>query len=344
MRKILFGIVGFTTLLASCGGDDRPRGIGDSCTSNGDCASGLCLEAGAAGATAQDGGRVCGAACTGTSGWEAQEQRECPIGSVCVQRTCRAGCQGECGTMVPVPPGTFRMGCAREAGCPATEAPAHDVAVPLFEIDRYEVTVAEYARCVAEKAADLQCSPPTATYGLCNWRSGREPHPMNCVTWAQARRYCEWAGKRLCTEAEWEKAARGTDGRMFPWGDQPPTCDRAIVDQDGEWGCGRETTWAVGSRRAGASPVGALDLSGNVWEWVEDWYYPTHEGAAADGSARTPPATPAEAPPPAPVRVAKGGSFATLDDGLHASGRTSRDAESSNVVLGFRCCRTPATP
>jgi len=174
--------------------------------------------------------------------------------------------------MVSVPGGSFRMGCNERVDleCFKNEKPARDVEVAAFSIDKTEVTVSAYQNCVNAG----RCSEPgTGIFGAgsCNWGAPvREQHPINCVDWHQALAYCEWAGKRLPTEAEWEKAARGTDGRKYPWGNGAPSCDKAIFS-----GCGSGTQ-AVGDRSSGASPYGALDMSGNVYEWTAGEYAEGH--------------------------------------------------------------------
>jgi formylglycine-generating enzyme required for sulfatase activity len=141
-----------------------------------------------------------------------------------------------------------------------------------FYIDRTEVTVADYARCVAA----LGCAPPDLEQcqpeELSNWRQPeRSRHPMNCVRWEQAVAYCAWRGLRLPTHFEWEKAARAHDGRLYPWGDEPAHCELAVMaETEGATGCGTGTTAEVGSRPDGASPYGVLDMAGNVSEWTGD--------------------------------------------------------------------------
>ena len=100
-------------------------------------------------------------------------------------------------------------------------------------------------------------------------------YPVVNVTNDMARTYCSWTGKRLCTEAAWEKAARGTEGRRYPWGNEPASCDRAVMHDGGD-GCGTGTSYPVGSKPLGASPYGALDMAGNVSEWVKDFYSPSY--------------------------------------------------------------------
>jgi formylglycine-generating enzyme required for sulfatase activity len=154
------------------------------------------------------------------------------------------------------------------------------VEVPAFWIDKTEVTVDQYGKCVQVGS----CENP-GSGGDCNWNKvGRGTHPINCVNWDQANKYCEWAGKRLPTEHEWEKAARGTDGGTYPWGNSEVSsanpvvniCDANCYVFPGAVGMrklayyddGYAATAPVGSYPAGASPFGSLDMAGNVSEWL----------------------------------------------------------------------------
>jgi len=196
--------------------------------------------------------------------------------------------------MVAVPAGKFFRGCNEEVDfeCLPDEKPGRYEEVAAFRIDVKEVTVAQYARCVAEKKCTTD-GLTSAFFGgkdqpeyseFCNWeKKGREKHPINCVTWKQADAFCTWAGKRLPTESEWERAARGTDGRKYPWGDEHPIgrqlaniADESARKRFPEWTStrgyndGHVGTAPVGSYPDGVTPAGTLDMIGNVWEWTAD--------------------------------------------------------------------------
>jgi formylglycine-generating enzyme required for sulfatase activity len=159
--------------------------------------------------------------------------------------------------MVLVPAGEFIMG---SLDGDADESPAHRVSVRAFYIDKFEVTHASYAKFVAATGykAPIDWVGGTVSPRLSN-------HPVVNVAFADAEAYARWAGKRLPTEVEWERAARGTDGRMFPWGDSTTTSSA--------WGeFGKEHTWPVGSFTNDVSACGAMDMGGNVWEWTSSWY------------------------------------------------------------------------
>jgi len=196
--------------------------------------------------------------------------------------------------MVEVPAGRFFRGCNEEVDteCLPDEKPGRFEELPAFRIDVREVSVAQYAKCVAAKACTTD-GLEEAFFGgkvqpeyseFCNWgKKGREKHPINCITWKQAESFCTWAGKRLPTEAEWERAARGTDGRKFPWGNEHPiglqlanVADESARKRFPEWTAtrgyndGYVGTAPVGSFPVGVSPAGTLDMVGNVWEWTAD--------------------------------------------------------------------------
>ena len=178
--------------------------------------------------------------------------------------------------LVPIPAGAFMMGS--DTG-PADERPAHRVEVAAFSIDRTPVTNAQAAEFLNAKGAQgpkgeewYQDDDNDARVHKKGDRwvadAGAENHPVLEFSWFGAREYCAWVGKRLPTEAEWEKAARGTDGRRYPWGNAPPDRDPGAVRRRMGWnGAGWKTP-------AGASPYGVLDLSGNAWEWVSSLYRP----------------------------------------------------------------------
>ena len=143
------------------------------------------------------------------------------------------------------------------------------VSLGAFEISKTEVTVAQYRACVDAGA----CTAPNdkSVIKACNWgHSGRDNHPVNCVDWNQATTFARWAGGRLPTGEEWTYAATsGGQSWEYPWGNEPATCDRAIMDDGGD-GCGQDRTWPVCSKPAGNSKQGVCDLAGNVWEWTDD--------------------------------------------------------------------------
>ena len=190
------------------------------------------------------------------------------------------------GQMVNVPAGDFLMGSDRER---QDERPQRHVYLDAFEIDRFEVTNAQYQRFVEGTG---QAPPPQWQNGRCP--QGQEDYPVVGVSWSEADAYCRWAGKRLPTEAEWEKACRGTDGRTYPWGNRwdperlnvdltrhlPKTVGDEIFSWQDAWallpeGAASDTQprlQPVGSFPTGASPNGMLDAGGNASEWVADWY------------------------------------------------------------------------
>jgi len=275
----------------------------------------------------------------------------CPEGTICIWGTGR--CETE---MVTVPAGPFKMGCwgVDEDGDPVQckaapgsglypSNPAHDVDVPAFEIDRGGVSVIDYLECMAVSVCDLPMG-----VGLYEnpWKpTGLPPEilfdPVVGVGWSQAEAYCTWRGKRLCTEAEWEKAGRGTDGRIYPWGAAKFTCKYAVgycILDDPEYdcweggfitnpncrpGCGTgRLTMPVGARPLDLSPYAVYDMASNGDDWVMDYFHFDYQGAPVDGSAWLLPAT--------DERVAR-------RDTLYIRSHFNQNYAQSTTAI--RCCR-----
>ena len=207
------------------------------------------------------------------------------------------------------------------------EKPAHRVTLSAFYLDKHEVTVREYQRCVAAGKCVAVDDAGTLFSGKhCNGtRRDRQEHPINCLPWDYAVKYCEWVDKRLPTEAEWEYSARGTAGRTFPWGEEKPTASRAVVEGLVLNG----NTAPVCSKPAGNTPEGVCDLAGNVWEWVSDWYAPYSSDAQTDPRG----------PERGTERVYRGGTFSESGS-VRASLRDKVDPDLlGNLMFGFRCAR-----
>ncbi len=247
-----------------------------------------------------------------------------------------------------VPAGSFLMGApAGEADSSENERPVHEVTFASgFFVMKYEVVVTPHLAC---EAAGRCTTPSTADWDGYGWglnraTNGRQNHPQNGLTWQQARDFCAWAapGGRLPSEAEWEYAAAGPVHRKYPWGNTPePTCDHAVFDLDGSvtrpFGCdacttaGCSGTQPVGARPAGASWVGAMDMSGNVWEWCEDWHHENYTGAPVDGSAWV--------NPPSAYRVLRGGSFAHGASYVRSAKHDGAPPADRIAHRGARCVR-----
>ena len=255
--------------------------------------------------------------------------------------------------MVAIPGGILAMGSER--GEPV-ERPVHRVRVSPFSIDSFEVTNAEFARFVA--ATGHRTDPERSGLGWhwdgqwrevrgADWRhphgpgssiEGLERHPVVQVSWNDARAYCLWQDKRLPTEAEWERAARGEGGRVYPWGDAPPregARRRASYGSDdccrADAGDGYRFTAPVGSFPAGRSPFGVEDMAGNVWEWVEDWFDPAFYGRSPDTDPgnRTPTSR----------KVIRGGGWGNDARGLRATLRHANPPDIGLSMVGIRCAR-----
>jgi formylglycine-generating enzyme required for sulfatase activity len=250
--------------------------------------------------------------------------------------------------MVHVPAGEFIMGSPQGEGSD-DEHPQHTVYLDAFYIDKYEVTNAQFAQFLNEQGNQeedgvtwLDIEDPdcriTERGGQYQPKSGYSDHPVNEVSWYGARAYCEWAGKRLPTEAEWEKAARGTDGRTYPWGNafdgsRVNFCDRNCEYDWKDTGAddGYARTAPVGSYPAGASPHRALDMAGNVCQWVADWYDTGYYANSPESNPR--------GPASGDYRVIRGSSW--YDDAAYvrAAYRYRDYPDATDHSVGFRCAR-----
>jgi formylglycine-generating enzyme required for sulfatase activity len=222
---------------------------------------------------------------------------------------------------VALPGGLYSMGSDRWPDA----KPVHQVAIKPFEMAKAPVTNKQYQACVADGACvalSTQCA--TAPF------IGAD-QPVVCVTWDMAAAFAHWAGGRLPSEAEWEYAARsGGKKRSYPWGDEPPDCDRAVLNAGG-YGCGRKASWPVCSKPKGNTRQGLCDMAGEVYEWTQDAYHESYDGAPSDGRAWDEPAP--------KHRVVRGGSWSRTADYLPASLRGAAVPTNANVTLGFRPVR-----
>ena len=240
--------------------------------------------------------------------------------------------------MVPVPAGEFRMGSTEEdiavamqlcPQCPeesfTRETPPHVVHLEAFYIDRHEVTTAEYAEFL--KVTKRQAPD--------HWDEGSQSKhaqmPVIGVTWEDAGEYCKAKGKRLPTEAEWEKAARGIDGRRYPWGNDRANLSWANFDKCCIWS-GYGLLTAVGSLEKGASPYGAHDMAGNAREWVQDWYDERYY-------VSSPKKNPA-GPDKGTEKVVRGGGWISLANGVRTTAREKRDPAARSTSVGIRCAKS----
>jgi formylglycine-generating enzyme required for sulfatase activity len=260
--------------------------------------------------------------------------------------------------MVYVPAGKFAMGAAPDSAgkVPTSEGPEHEVSLPAFWIDRTEVTNAMFARFVSQAGYTPQAKAhyvfdfakgEWALTAGADWQhprgpdssiKGLEQHPVIQVFWEDAKAYCTWAGRRLPTEAEWEKAARGVDSRRYPWGSERVSATRLnfadVNVSELSWARlteddGYRFTAPVGSYPDGASPYGALDMVGNAWEWVSDFF---NEAYYQRSPAKNP-----QGPDTGEQRVIRGGSWLGDYADVRASARRSTSPYTASDELGFRC-------
>ncbi len=238
-----------------------------------------------------------------------------------------------------IPDGSFQMG-GLDAKNEPDELPPHKVTISAFWMDKFEVTTGMYKLCVEAGSCDLPTSFASEQHEKYFNNEEYADYPVVFVSWGNAADYCTWAGKRLPTEAEWEYAARGTDFRTFPWGDQRPDSSYANFNRN------INDVTRVGSFPAGASPFGVLDMSGNVWEWVSDFYGSEAYNQAAGAN----PTGPMAAVGGGERHVIRGGSYQDVEDDIRLSNRgfasgpdLEADMDSPEYIgeasskIGFRC-------
>ena len=262
------------------------------------------------------------------------------------QQICKNGKwvdEGDCVSgSAAIPAASFKMGCDKdlEGECPEDAVPVHEVALSSYVMDKFEVPVELFELCMAENVCtnDDPEKPhyrTSAEFDKCNiGNPDRKNHPANCVTWYGAKAYCEWLGKRLPTEAEWENAAKSGRVQIYPWGNNPAaSCDNTVMKGEAN-GCGSNTTSPIGSKASGISEHGIFDLSGNVSEYTEDWYekkfYSTEEASLQDTQG------PAE-PEKDKYKVIRGGSYIYGENHARSSFRGSAKLDAMDTDFGFRC-------
>ena len=239
-------------------------------------------------------------------------------------------------TLLYVPAGEFTMGSDADdaltecqkimSNCQrdwfTDEEPPHSVILDALWIDQTEVTVRMYYICVEAGICKEPTSKISTTRSSYYRNAEFDNYPVIYVDWNMAKTYCEWVDRRLPTEAEWEKAARGIDRRVYPWGDE---IDETFANYSSNIG----DTTAVGSYENGKSFYGAYDMAGNVWEWVSDWYSETYY-------ASSPTSNPL-GPDSGQYRVLRGGSWGLNVNGVRSSNRQGFPPHLTQVIIGFRC-------
>jgi len=240
--------------------------------------------------------------------------------------------------MVLIPAGPFLMGAVIEndrAWGDPDEEPVHEVNLSAYWIDRYEVTAGDFAQFLnrhpKESSRYIEMGKAVTIEnfdGKYRARSGLERYPVNRVSWVGADAYCRWLGKRLPTEAEWEKAARGTDERLFPWGNEYPNNSLTTFRRKfSKWGF--KAMEPVNSMARGQSPYGLHHMAGNVWEWVHDGYDP---GYYANSPAKDP-----KGPASSTSRVLRGGNWYYKAYYMRTTYRFNEHPGKFKIWQGFRC-------
>ena len=287
-------------------------------------------------------GKQCGEDGCGGSCGECGPEQECTGTGQCID-----------GQTLGIPAGPFWMGCNEtlDEHCLAAEYPYHEVTTAAYDIDLAEVTNQDFATflnshgedcsgqaCFVADNPDVQVKKVGDSWTA---DAGKENHPIGKATWFGANEYCSWAGRRLCTEAEWEKAARGgcelysdcqAESIIYPWGGISASCSEGNF-----FGCGGEPV-AVGSYDLGASPYGVMDMAGNVFEWTADCWHETYDGAPTNGEEWSDNCL--------ADRVMRGSSFFTLDYSVSRTSYRGHGTPSYGTenFVGFRCCHSTCAP
>jgi formylglycine-generating enzyme required for sulfatase activity len=223
--------------------------------------------------------------------------------------------------MVRIPGGRFTMGSSEKTS-PPNERPSRVAMTTPFWLDKTEVTVAMYRACVDRGA----CQRTARTSAGCTYDSGEPSYPINCVSWNQATAYCAAVGKRLPREVEWEAAARGPSPIRYPWGGAATSCGMAatLASDRTQRSCSGNHPAKVGAHGGGASPFGVVDMSGNVEEWVSDWYSESvSEASPRAGSSH----------------VLRGGGWLSYPSMARTTSRNWGSALEAGPNVGFRCAR-----
>lgn len=329
--------------------DDVPDGTrcdedGLACNGTAECRSGACVEKAAVACPASDNPCISEVRCDEVSGGTcievlADDGSPCEVTGVPESHCSRGACVPR--GMVYIGAGAFTMGCLA-GDCSADNQPSHAVTLSAYAIDRTEVTEAEYRACQDDPRPERACE---ARDGVVADIDGGGERPAAFLDWSRAKAVCEYQGKRLCTEAEWERAARGVAaGRRYPWGEADPSCELAnFWAGSGSAGCDSGGSFAVGSLPDGASADGVLDMAGNVAEWVFDAY--RVDAYSREGRATRDPVETVD-PMGGGRRVLRGGGWASSAIWLKTYARASRSTDEAGAVgeQGVRCCLSVERP
>jgi formylglycine-generating enzyme required for sulfatase activity len=234
-------------------------------------------------------------------------------------------------TMVRVSAGDFTMG-RDDKQADSDQKPRVSVYLSEFRIDKTEVTNAMYYRCTVAGT----CKPPGRAFVTPEGYFGSPKYanyPVASVSWSDAQVYCQWAGRRLPTEAEWEKAARGTDERLYPWGDQPPDQTRSNFGRTVGLDNVAEVMAVASYSPLGDSPYGCADMAGNVEEWVSDWYNANYYTVVPKQNPR--------GPASGQFRVVRGGSYSSHSTAIQSTMRGWAGPAAGSAGRGFRCAFSP---